>query len=107
MSSPADIYKRIFAGEKLSIVCNPSAYQSLRTQLCKHHRTAVALDLSDDSICSSYDTATATATYWVGRRRSGKKKFSYTIVEVQDNEEIPRDMGGGEETPEPGSVGES
>jgi hypothetical protein len=86
MTSPADIYKTLFAGKRLEVACNDrKAYESLRVQLCQQHQTPkLLLELTDDSLCASYNAATGIGTFWIGTPRKSVKPADFKIVGESD-----------------------
>lgn len=81
MASLQDIYNRLFDGEKLVIkFASKREYDNLRIQLTKKQSLHVTLQISTDSLCSSYDAATQSGTFWIGERRSGHLK-DFEILE--------------------------
>ena len=86
MSSPVDIYNRLFAGERVAIpFASRKTYESLRVMLSRQHQTPkLLLELTDDSLCSSFDRATSIGTFWIGPARKTNNPVSYTIIGDSD-----------------------
>lgn len=64
MASTQEIYNRIFAGDTVKVRApSKKAYDSLRTALCKKNTFSVALDMTDLSVCATYDRDTHVATF--------------------------------------------
>lgn len=56
MASTQEVYNRMFAGETVKIrMPSKRAFDSLRTALCKKNQLSVALDMTDLSVCATYD----------------------------------------------------
>ena len=79
--TPAAIYRAIFAGQTVIVACPPDKYPSLRVALQKQHQTPVALDLTNDSLKSSYNREKGIATFKLGPKRAAS---GFTLVEVTD-----------------------
>lgn len=87
MSSVTDIYKTLFAGKKLEIrLANKREYESLRVALCKQHQTPkLLLELTDASLCASFDATQGVGTFWLGAPRRSTKSVSFEIISEEDN----------------------
>ena len=84
--TPAAIYRAIFAGQTVSVACPPDKYPSLRVALQKQHQTPVALDLTSDSLKSSFNKAKGIATFSLGPKRAAS---GFTLIEVTDGTSSP------------------
>ena len=86
MSSPSDIYNTLFAGNKVSIKLDTKMqYNSLRVALCRLHQTPkMILEVTDDSLCASYDATQGIGTFWIGPPRKNLSKTDFQIVAVEE-----------------------
>lgn len=113
MATPAAIYKRLFAGKKITVECDANGFERLRVALCKQHKTPKYLDLTTDSLCADYDTETCTGIFWIGERRKKSSTLDFTIrLEEEtdtgtgtDDAKIRSDLGADQES-RANSVGE-
>lgn len=55
-------------------------YETLRTGLCREHRTPAAIGLTDGSLCSSWSEDTGIAEFWIGEARK-KKLRTWEILD--------------------------
>lgn len=76
----ADIYKAIFAGQKVTLEIPAARFNSLRVAICKRHYTPKMLDLTSESVCARYDKATGQATFWLGTRSKVPELFTVTGI---------------------------
>jgi hypothetical protein len=88
MSSPQDIYKSLFAGQRISVrLADKKAFESLRVALCREHQTPkLLLELTTDSLCASYNAEEAIGTFWLGIPRKSAKQHSYEIISIESND---------------------
>ena len=81
MSSVKDIYKMLFVGQTVKIkVDSVKEKESLRVALAREHQLSYALDLVEGSLCSSFDSQTSTASFWIGTSRA-KRARTWTIID--------------------------
>jgi hypothetical protein len=87
-SSIAVLYKAISTGNRIQMeLPDKAAFDSIRTALCRMHRTPKALDLIDGSVCASFDEDSGAAIFYVGARK-GRAKLAFTIIQVDDNSSV-------------------
>ena len=86
MTSVTDLYKSLFAGERLTLGFeSKGAYESTRVAFSKlHQHTKLLLELTDDSLCARFDAATNQGTFWIGTPATKRKYQPFTIVENND-----------------------
>ena len=86
MSSVTEIYNTLFAGKKLEIrLANKREYESLRVALHKAHQTPrLILEITDDSLCASFDATQGVGTFWLGAPRQAMKKASFEILKESE-----------------------
>ncbi len=86
MTSVSDLYKNLFAGERLTLGFeSKGAYESTRVALSKlHQHSKLLLELTDDSLCARFDPATNQGTFWIGRPVTRRKYQHFTIIENPD-----------------------
>ena len=81
-SSITEAYQQLFAGERLRIrVSSKREFEALRVAFHKQHQTPrFLLELTDDSICASYDSSAGIGEFWLGTPRRRKRVISFEIV---------------------------
>lgn len=90
MTSIASLYKTLFAGERLTLAFeSKGAYESTRVAFSKlHQHTKLLLELTDDSLCARFDSATNQGTFWIGPAVIKRKYQPFTIVESNDDAQV-------------------
>lgn len=80
----ADLYKTLFAGERLTLSFeSKGAYESTRVAFSKlHQHSRLLLEITDDSLCSTY--VDGIGTFWLGTPRRNRKYAKFTVIEDQD-----------------------
>jgi hypothetical protein len=85
MAGTKEIYMLLFAGETVKIpVADRKEFESLRVMLHREHQTAWALEMTNDSLCGSYDKENQIASYWLGKARTLKRKDWKILPDEQD-----------------------
>lgn len=77
----AEIYKAIFAGQKVTVAVPLASFNSLRVAISKRHYTPKMLDLTDESVCARYNKDTSEATFWLGKRTRVPQQFTVTRID--------------------------
>ena len=85
-SDISDLYKQLFAGNQLSILLGDKrAYESMRTALAKQHQhTKLLLELTNDSLCASFDASQGIGTFYLGTARKARTRAAFTILSVKE-----------------------
>lgn len=86
MASAHDIYKALFAGSKLTIgFSSRKEFDCLRVAIQRYHKIPKDLEVTNDSVCASYDAATGLGTFWLGvRKRPSRTDFQIVSQENPD-----------------------
>lgn len=82
MSTVKEIYKTLLIGEgKVKLrIGDRKEYDTVRTGLCKEHRTPAAIGLTDGSLCSNWSEETGIAEFWIGESRK-KKARTWEVID--------------------------
>lgn len=90
------LYNSLFAGNRVSVkLGSKSAYESLRVALSRKHQTPkLLLELTNDSLCATYDVSQGIGTFWLGTRRKASQRAAFTIISEEPlDAQIRSDLG--------------
>jgi hypothetical protein len=86
-STIAALYKAISAGNKIQLeLADRAAFESIRTGLCRAHRTPKALDLINGSVRASFDEDSGVAIFHIGLRKNLGYQFSIVAEPAQSDD---------------------
>jgi hypothetical protein len=95
-----ELYNDLFSGKRITIrFATRNEYESMRTALHRAHQIPrFLLETTTDALCADYNSAKGVGVFWLGTsRRAGRKIEIVSITEVDDEQQIQRDMGSNQE----------
>lgn len=87
MNSVQELYNRMFAGDVVRVRCAAVRdFNSLRTALCKKNSIPVALEMTTLSVCATYDSSTAVATFKLAESKRRTSEARWEIIEEESDD---------------------
>lgn len=88
MSSVQQVYNRMFAGDAVRVrFPSKKAFDSLRTALCKKNTLSVALEMTELSVCGTYDAATGIGTFKLDKPARAANVNQWEVIEDEPHDD--------------------
>ncbi len=87
MSTVQDIYNEMFEGKTVTVACSDrKEFETLRTALCHKNQLNVALEITDGSVCASYDSNSLAATFKLAPSQRKQAASRWQIISATTEE---------------------